>query len=432
MGGKQLSTEDYTTAEKTKLGGMTAGAGGAGSASDNVIGNRTISDSTAPTGETGTLTTLLGWLANMIKGITGKSSWRTAPATTLEAAKVHADDATRHITAAERTTWNAKETTSGAQAKADVAKDAAINAAGLDATAKANAAADAAEAAAKAASIPTTQKGAANGVAALNEIGQVMGSGLSLGGNKLGESVFTFSFAHGVPNQKINLVHTGLTAGFVEVTVASTWSNGNAAGKLTKRYDIITDSSGTLSYQTDAYTEVTGPIQDNISISPISWDSSNSTWKISIEARTSNGNDYVVSIKQMSPHGYVAWSKGAVYTGAATTLPRAVQTIPDDTVTRSGYLIQKHRLTTPTGTVINLSTGYNLNDLTVNGFYDGENFVNAPNNITDWFYIESYVHSNNQWDYRFQRATTLNGSPTRKPSTFERIQVGEYGELGLK
>ncbi|WP_379147872.1 phage tail protein [Paenibacillus sp. sgz500992] len=420
VGGKQLSTEDYTTAEKAKLAGITAGAGGTGSASDTVIGNRTISDSTAPTGETGTLTTLLGWLANMIKGITGKSSWRTAPATTLEAAKVHADDATRHITAPERTTWNAKETPGGAQSKADAAKDAAINAAAQDATSKA----DAAESAAKNASIPTTQKGAANGVAALNEIGQVMGSGLSLGGNKLGESIFTFSFAHGVQNQKLNLVHTGLTAGFVEVTVAGTWVNGNAAGKLTKRYEIITDGGGTISYQTDAYTEVTGPIQDAISISPISWDSSASTLIITIEAQTSNGNDYVVSIKQMSPHGYVAWSKGTVYTGAATTLPRAVQTIPDDTVTRSGYLIQKHRLTTPTGTVINLSTGYNLNNLTVNGFFDGESFVNAPNNITDWFYIESYVHSNNQWDYRFQRATTLNGSPTRKPSTFERIQVG--------
>ncbi|MEK5235475.1 tail fiber protein [Paenibacillus sp. FSL L8-0470] len=282
----------------------------------------------------------------------------------------------------------------------------------------------AAETNANGASIPKTEKGAASGVAALNEIGQVMGSGLSLGGNKLGESVFTFSFAHSVPNQKINLVHTGLTAGFVEVTVAGTWVNGNAAGKLTKRYEIITDGGGTISYQTDAYTEVTGPIQDAISISPISWDSSASTLKITIEARTSNGNDYVVSIKQMSPHGYVAWSKGTVYTGAATILPRAVQTIPDDTVTRSGYLIQKHRLTTPTGTVINLSTGYNLNDLTVNGFFDGESFVNAPNASTDWFYIESYVHSNNQWDYRLQRATTLNGTPTRKPTTFERIQVG--------
>lgn len=92
-----------TLAEKTKLAGITAGAGGAGSATDSVIGDRTISDSTAPTGNTGNLTTLLGWLANMIKGITGKSSWRTAPATTLEAAKTHMDNVDLHTSAAEHT-----------------------------------------------------------------------------------------------------------------------------------------------------------------------------------------------------------------------------------------------------------------------------------------------------------------------------------------
>jgi hypothetical protein len=42
-----------------------------------------------PSGNTGTLTSLLGWLAYMIKAITGKSSWRTVPATTLEAAAAH-------------------------------------------------------------------------------------------------------------------------------------------------------------------------------------------------------------------------------------------------------------------------------------------------------------------------------------------------------
>ncbi|ETT78982.1 hypothetical protein C173_01662 [Paenibacillus sp. FSL R7-277] len=135
VSGKGLSANDYTTAEKNKLAGITAGAGGAGTATDAVIGNRTISDTTAPTGDSGTVTNLLGWLANTVKSITGKSSWRTAPATTLEAAKAHADDATRHLTAADRTAWNAKETTAGAQAKADVAQAAAAT----DASTKANA-----------------------------------------------------------------------------------------------------------------------------------------------------------------------------------------------------------------------------------------------------------------------------------------------------
>lgn len=53
--------------------------------------SRTISDANAPTGDAGTPTTLFGWLAYMIKSITGKANWRTAPATTLEAAKGHID-----------------------------------------------------------------------------------------------------------------------------------------------------------------------------------------------------------------------------------------------------------------------------------------------------------------------------------------------------
>lgn len=52
---------------------------------------RTIADTVAPAGDTGTPTTLLGWLAYMIKGITGKASWRTAPVITLEAAKAALD-----------------------------------------------------------------------------------------------------------------------------------------------------------------------------------------------------------------------------------------------------------------------------------------------------------------------------------------------------
>ncbi len=57
---------------------------------------RTISDTTAPSSNTGTPTILLSWLANMIKAITGKANWRTAPATTLEAAKGHMDAVAPH------------------------------------------------------------------------------------------------------------------------------------------------------------------------------------------------------------------------------------------------------------------------------------------------------------------------------------------------
>lgn len=91
-----------TAAEKTKLAGITAGAGGANSATDSVIGNRTATDSVTPS-LTGTITALFSSLFTLIKGITGKSSALTAPAITLEATKTHVDNLNLHTTAAEKT-----------------------------------------------------------------------------------------------------------------------------------------------------------------------------------------------------------------------------------------------------------------------------------------------------------------------------------------
>lgn len=57
----------------------------AGAADDAAIGNRTITDTTALAGTATTLTTILGRIGNMIKSITGKPNWYTAPATSLQA-----------------------------------------------------------------------------------------------------------------------------------------------------------------------------------------------------------------------------------------------------------------------------------------------------------------------------------------------------------
>ncbi|MEO3944112.1 hypothetical protein [Gorillibacterium sp. CAU 1737] len=67
-----------------------------GAVTDAVIGNRTISDTATPTGDTAKPATLFGWIANMVKQITGKANWRTPPAITLEAAKGHVDATSAH------------------------------------------------------------------------------------------------------------------------------------------------------------------------------------------------------------------------------------------------------------------------------------------------------------------------------------------------
>jgi len=138
VSGKQLSTEDYSSAEKAKLAGLTPGAGAAGSATDTTIGNRTADPSIAtPYSLTGTITQWFSWIAKYFKAITGKANPFDAPDITLAATKTHVDDTTRHITASERTAWNAAESN------------------------------------AKNASIPKTEKGAASGVAAMDATSKV-------------------------------------------------------------------------------------------------------------------------------------------------------------------------------------------------------------------------------------------------------------------
>ncbi|WP_206109385.1 pyocin knob domain-containing protein [Paenibacillus apii] len=80
-----------------------------GAATDTVIGNRTADPNTGTAYSlTGSITQLFSWVLKYFKAITGKANPFDAPDITLAATKTHVDDNTRHITAAERTAWNAK------------------------------------------------------------------------------------------------------------------------------------------------------------------------------------------------------------------------------------------------------------------------------------------------------------------------------------
>lgn len=80
----QNRNEDLLDAKITKLDGIAAGAGQADSATDTVIGSRTIDDTVVAAAGADTPTRLWSKLAYMIKSITGKASWFTAPAISLE------------------------------------------------------------------------------------------------------------------------------------------------------------------------------------------------------------------------------------------------------------------------------------------------------------------------------------------------------------
>ncbi|OKP97772.1 phage tail protein [Paenibacillus sp. P46E] len=345
ISGKGLSTNDFTNAEKNKLADITAGAGGPGSANDTVIGNRTADPATTTAyGLVGTLTQWLSWIAKYFQTITGTTNPFDAPAITLAATRIHVNDNTRHISSAERTTWNAKETPAGAQTKADAARDAAI-----------------------AASISTGQRGIAGGVAALDAKRNVLADGILLPGYSL--SRYAFSTAPSVANQKMDFYFPfeGVS-GYIEVEVSGTWSFGQSQGKLVKRINIIANATGGIDSQTSEYTDVTGPVQDSVAISDLKSDTTNSRFVITLEMLNSQGNTFTVLIRRHSPFAVTPLTMGTVYTGTATTLPRAVQTVPNDTTTQSGQKLLNEASVSGIGKLGNYIT--NADILYDNGFYN--------------------------------------------------------------
>lgn len=57
-------------------------------------GQRTINQSSTPSGNTGTLQNILNWFANRIRAITGKTNWWSSPDITLADTKTHVDATT--------------------------------------------------------------------------------------------------------------------------------------------------------------------------------------------------------------------------------------------------------------------------------------------------------------------------------------------------
>lgn len=83
------------TGDVTTPGGSLATTIANDAVTDTKIGNRTVDDTAALGSDTGVLTAILSGIGNLIKGITGKSAWRTAPRTTLEnAVKLNGDTMT--------------------------------------------------------------------------------------------------------------------------------------------------------------------------------------------------------------------------------------------------------------------------------------------------------------------------------------------------
>lgn len=354
-----------SAADKAKLNGIAAGAGTAASATDAVIGNRTITDTTVPSGDSGTVTTLLGWMGNMIKGITGKSNWRTAPATTLEAVKGHMDAVSAH----------------GATSSATASRIMIRDANGRAQVASPSVAADVSNKG----YVDTAVSGAAVPDASSTVKGKVQ---LSSATNSTSEMLAATSAAVKAAYDRGSVGVSAAAAAQAKADAALPASAYTAADMLTKIKSVDGSGSGLDADTLDG--------QHGNYYAPLASPSFSGNVTAPSTTLSSSGDALIIPSGSLKIRG--EYLPGLRDNGGALQM-------------WTGGLwkqIQSHQLTASDGKSI-LNTGTNLNNLITPGFYNGSGYLNGPLGAAadgGWWYVEVFSHTNGT-SYIMQRATHL-------------------------
>ncbi len=151
-----------------------------------------------------------------------------------------------------------------------------------------------------------------------------IGNALVVGGVSA-ERTFTKSFTNGVANQKFDLYFAPQFAGEIEVTLTSNYINQDAGGAVQKTFYLGLNAGGTIWHNDSRYSDASGATSANFAISDVTWDATNSRYRIQIVHRVSTGNDVFIDVKAINgyPGSITAISENmntsAVYTTDTTS-----------------------------------------------------------------------------------------------------------------
>jgi len=142
------------------------------------------------------------------------------------------------------------------------------------------------------------------------------------------------AFANAVANQKVDLYMTGTQQlwGMLDVYLTDTYSNQAAAGCIHKRFYLGLSTANTIYVNESRIVDEGGLTADNWAISDLSWDVTNTRYKIMIVHRVSTGNSPSVVMKftQSADSTYITnfmtFTNGAVYTTDTTVYARPYST----------------------------------------------------------------------------------------------------------
>jgi hypothetical protein len=236
------------------------------------------------------------------------------------------------------------------------------------------------------------------------------------------EKVFPdIAFTNGVANLAVDLrlgnVHLW---GYVEVEITSTYNHQNSVGKLTKIYAVGANPGGNIFTNEARVSDVIGTIGNNISFGELSWDNTNSTYKIPISHIVSTGNVYTIKVK-MFTNG--SWAKG-VFDGITTGPVYTLTSLPKNFVSFNDNV--GIGTTTPTeklevngnvqlsGTIkygnagvrteYRSNAGLQGNAGALSGFYETSSPLNFPKDDSNWWHLIDSRHSNTDNNFAMQIA----------------------------
>jgi len=157
---------------------------------------------------------------------------------------------------------------------------------------------------------------------ALDVTGTIRSSAGILNTTNTFEKVFSsvVNFPNAVANQAVDIRLGNLAiGGYIEVELTSTYSNQASYGKLTKLFAIGTNPNNAIYTNESRVSDALGSVADNVAIGDISWDATNSVYRIPISHIVSTGNQYTIKVRMFSESGlakpvFDAMTVSSIYT----------------------------------------------------------------------------------------------------------------------
>ena len=177
----------------------------------------------------------------------------------------------------------------------------------------------------------------------------------------------TTYFTNSTADQNVDIIIGNISMwGYIEITITGTYSYQSTPGKLTKLYAVGLNSGGTIYENHSRIVDAIGPINANIYLDDLRWDSTTSQYRIRVAHIVSTGNQYSIKINAFSHStgalNLAGWSISGLYTqstsglasqypyytshlGIGTTAPTTALSVSDGAsmYVNSNYLVQIKR-----------------------------------------------------------------------------------------